>query len=219
MAYQFNGSNQFLSNNSSPLGNRPTAYTIACRVNGAAQDGRFVFCLGNSASNNPVIGIGSGATIVSQNISHARFFARSNNTSGTGEINLSAGVSFDSTWHHIAITWDNSTGRLYVDGSQVASGGTMGTPQDLNRLSVGALLRASAALHFSCGMAECGMWDATATAAEIASLAAGMTCDQVRPQSLVFYAPLVRDLIDQRGGLAITNNNTATVADHPRVYA
>jgi hypothetical protein len=40
----------------------------------------------------------------------------------------------------------------------------------------------------------------------------------VRPQSLVFYAPLVRDLQDVRGGLTITNNNGATVAAHPRVY-
>jgi len=68
-------------------------------------------------------------------------------------------------------------------------------------------------------IAEVGIWNAALTAAEIASLAKGMTCDKVRPQSLVFYAPLVRDLIDQKGGLTITNNNAATVADQPRVYA
>ena len=68
-------------------------------------------------------------------------------------------------------------------------------------------------------IAEVGIWNTTLTAAEIASLADGMTCDKVRPQSLVFYAPLVRDLIDYKGGLTITNNNTATVANHPRVYA
>ena len=68
-------------------------------------------------------------------------------------------------------------------------------------------------------IAEVGIWNAALTAEEIASLADGMTCDKVRPQSLVFYAPLVRDLIDYKGGLAITNTNTATVADHPRVYA
>ena len=45
-----------------------------------------------------------------------------------------------------------------------------------------------------------------------------MTCDKVRPQNLVFYAPLVRDLIDAKGGLVITNNNGATVATHPRIY-
>jgi len=64
-----------------------------------------------------------------------------------------------------------------------------------------------------------GVWNAALTAAEIASLAKGMTCDKVRPQSLVFHAPLVRELIDQKGGRVITNNNGATVAPHTRVYA
>ena len=68
-------------------------------------------------------------------------------------------------------------------------------------------------------IAEVGIWNAALTAAEVASLAKGMPCDKIRPQSLVFYAPLVRDLIDQKGGLAITNNGGATVANHPRVYA
>ncbi len=68
-------------------------------------------------------------------------------------------------------------------------------------------------------MAEIGVWSAALTQPEIASLAKGMTCDKVRPQNLVFYAPLVRDLIDQKGGRVITNNNGATVANHPRVYA
>ena len=67
-------------------------------------------------------------------------------------------------------------------------------------------------------IAECGIWNAALTAAEIASLAKGMTPDKIRPQSLVFYAPLVRNLQDVKGGLAITNNNAATVAAHPRIY-
>jgi hypothetical protein len=53
--------------------------------------------------------------------------------------------------------------------------------------------------------------------AEITALARGFTADQIRPQSLSFYAPLVRDLQDVRGGLAITNNNGATAATHPRI--
>ncbi len=68
-------------------------------------------------------------------------------------------------------------------------------------------------------MAEIGIWNAVLTAAEIASLAKGMTPDKICPQSLVFYAPLVRNLVDAKGGLTITNNNSATVANHPRVYA
>ena len=73
--------------------------------------------------------------------------------------------------------------------------------------------------YFNGQVAEVGIWNAALTQPEIASLAGGMTCDKVRPQSLVFYAPLVRNLQDVKGGLTITNNNTATVAAHPRVYA
>lgn len=73
-------------------------------------------------------------------------------------------------------------------------------------------------MNFNGGIAEVGIWSAALTGNEIDSLVKGMTCDKIRPQSLVFYAPLVRDLIDQKGGLTITNNNGATVANHPRIY-
>ena len=74
-------------------------------------------------------------------------------------------------------------------------------------------------IFFNGLIAEVGIWNIALTANEIASLAQGMTCDKIRPQNLVFYTPLVRDLNDQKGRLTITNNNGATVANHPRVYA
>ena len=84
---------------------------------------------------------------------------------------------------------------------------------------VGARRNTTIALHYTGRIADAAIWNAALTAAEIASLAKGMTCDKIRPQNLVFYAPLVRDLNDQKGGLTITNNNAATVAAHTRVYA
>ena len=90
----------------------------------------------------------------------------------------------------------------------------------INRILIGARTSEGTIGQYHGGqLAEVGIWNVALTAAEIASLAKGMTCDKVRPQSLVFYAPLIRDLQDVRGGLTITNNNTATVANHPRVYA
>jgi len=68
-------------------------------------------------------------------------------------------------------------------------------------------------------IAEPAIWNVALTDAEIASLAAGFTPDQIRPQSLQFYAPLVRNLIDVRGGRTITNVGSATVATHPRIYS
>ena len=62
------------------------------------------------------------------------------------------------------------------------------------------------------------MWQATLTAEEVASLAKGMTCDKIRPQSLVYYTPLIRDIQDLARGMTLTDTST-TVAAHPRVYA
>jgi hypothetical protein len=119
----------------------------------------------------------------------------------------------------------SSTSRTaYINGGSSGTNTTSVVPSLLNRTNIGVQFLQNAGgtsgISFANGrVAECGIWNAALTAAEVASLAKGMTCDKVRPQSLVFYAPLVRDLIDQKGGLTITNNNGATVANHPRVYA
>jgi hypothetical protein len=145
-----------------------------------------------------------------------------NRTGLTGNNFVTTGTTVVGTnARHIAATFSPSTfSRVYLDGSQDAER-TSGVPAsiaDLNLygLSFGGLPGAS--LFFNGTIAEVGIWNAALTAAEIASLAKGMTCDKIRPQNLVFYAPLVRDLIDQKGGLTITNNNGATVANHPRIY-
>jgi hypothetical protein len=122
-------------------------------------------------------------------------------------------------WHHgcfVAAATNSRT--VYLDGGNSATSSSSFTPSGINTFNIGCFLDLSTEF-FDGRMAEIGVWNVGLNASEVASLADGMTCDKVRPQSLVFYAPLVRDLIDAKGGLTITNNNTATVADHPRVYA
>jgi hypothetical protein len=124
------------------------------------------------------------------------------------------------SWVHAAAVFTGSNNRTaYANGIAGASNTTSRTVSGVNRLHIGARIATTVGAFVSGDIAEVGVWNAALTAAEVASLAKGMTCDKVRPQSLVFYAPLVRDLQDVRGGLTITNNNTATVANHPRVYA
>jgi hypothetical protein len=126
-------------------------------------------------------------------------------------------------WNHCAGIFSSTTQTAYLNSSagNVASG-SVAIPNSLI-ICINAVILSFAGLlitqYGNASYAEVGIWNAALTAAEIASLAKGMTCDKVRPQSLVFYAPLVRDLIDQKGGLTITNNNGATVANHTRVYA
>jgi len=106
-----------------------------------------------------------------------------------------------------------------MDGVLLETDTATCTINTLNELLVSARRSTTPGLFWDGKIAEAGIWNTDLNDNEVKSLAAGMTCDKVRPQSLVFYAPLVRDLIDYKGGLTITNNNTATVANHPRVYA
>ena len=109
---------------------------------------------------------------------------------------------------------------MYLNGGNSVTNTTSLAINASNTVRIAAAQTATSIGNYSNGyIAEVGLWNVALTAEEIASLAKGMTPDKIRPQSLVFYAPLVRDLIDAKGGRTITNNNGATVANHPRVYA
>lgn len=135
-----------------------------------------------------------------------------------GTTTLSANV-----WYHVCTTYQfvadgTSVYRLYFNGTEQASSTTAVGP--INQATVATEIgRRSGSVQYPANarMADVGIWNQTLTAAEVASLADGMSCDKVRPQGLVLYAPLVRDLIDLKGN-TLTNNST-TVVDHPRIYS
>ena len=140
-------------------------------------------------------------------------------TTGIQGINVSSVSAGE--WYHAAGVFTNALSpQAFVNGIVgVTTGGGSVTPTGIDQILIGTRRTTSLGLYYNGSIAEVGIWNVALTAVEITSLAKGMTCDKVRPQSLVFYAPLVRDLIDQKGGLTITNNNGATVANHTRVYA
>ena len=213
MAYNFNGTTQYLSNNSSPLGELPNILTIACFVKGTPAASTGMVTLGNSFSNNSILSLRAETT------TSLGFFYRSS-TSVTN-YNLILNSFFPTTnFKHAAVVLSDSTSILYANGVNSATGSQVGLLSGLfDRFAIGAYLRSNVSGYFGGDIAEVGIWDAALTADEIASLSKGMTCDQIRPQSLVFYAPLVRELSDLKNGLALTNNNGTTVSNHPRVYS
>jgi hypothetical protein len=131
-------------------------------------------------------------------------------------------------WRHIALIYDGSQSgnsnrlKAYIDGAleTLTFVGTIPATTSNNvaieTLRIGRWQSQGA---WSTGdLAELGMWQATLTAEEVASLAKGISCDKIRPQSLVYYTPLIRDIQDLARGMTLTNTNS-TVANHPRVYA
>lgn len=141
--------------------------------------------------------------------------------STVGSVNTNATTSVQyslNAWSHGCAVFDTSYRQVYLNGAGGTADFTASTQNTFNDLRIGARYATTLGNYFAGNLAEAAVWNARLTADEAASLAKGISPRLIRPQSLVFYAPLIRDLIDIRGGLTIANNNGATVADHPRIY-
>lgn len=207
MAYEFNGYTQYLSTASSPNLNVPM--TLACFGKTAATGPKSAISVGQS---------GTGTHRQQMQFSTENITATTIGSSGVSSA-VSSVVAASGQWTHACAVHSNSSSRIiYVNGINTGSNTNNNTTNNANAIYIGARNSNGIGLYFIGDLAEVGIWNAALTAAEIASLAKGMTCDKIRPQNLVFYAPLVRDLQDTKGGLTITNNNGATVAPHPRIY-
>jgi hypothetical protein len=215
MAYSFTAaSSQYLSTSSSPVGVTPltlacwfypntiTANYVLLQVSNGDTSNRFALAALGAVAGDPIRFVNNGTL----------------GGAALGEVDSTSG--FTANWQHacgVASSANNRT--VYLNGGNSATNTNTVNSQNINEVNIAYRPLAGVAGLFLDGLiAEVGIWNAALTAAEIASLAKGMTCDKIRPQSLVFYAPLVRDLIDAKGGRAITNNNGATVANHPRIY-
>lgn len=213
MACDFTGgANRYLSVASAPASGSPM--TIAGWLYPTSTTSQIVVCaigVNNLSHRNQLFMQGGGA-----------LQAVAVGASATDQPSAASNLTVNE-WNHCSGVYTSATNRTaYRNGTAGTAGTTnIGAQNAANELLINARNNGSSIgliSQFSI-IAEVGVWNVALTADEIASLSKGMTCDKVRPQSLVFYAPLVRNLIDVKGGLTITNNNTATVANHPRVYA
>jgi len=188
--------------------------TLACWFNRKTLGSGAQFLLSVNATSltsfNGIAGLGSGQPSLA---------AVSNAGSGAGIATASSSYSLNQ-WNHACGVFESSTSRkILLNGGSSVTNSTSRNVSGQNNISIGTRFAAGAQGAFANALiAEAGIWNVALTDDEIASLAKGMTCNLVRPQSLVFYAPLIRELQDIKGGLTLTNNNTATVVDHTRVY-
>jgi hypothetical protein len=208
MAYDFTAANtSYLNSTSASVTAAPL--TLSCFFNSKTTHTGSLVVLANNSTNS---------TFWLYRNSDNRIYNYANNAGTFGQ-GFITGVT-NNNWSHAAGVFSSNTSRTaYLNGNAGSTNTANVTPAGINETLIGAARTPNVVFPFNGFLAEVGIWNAALTAAEIASLAKGMTCDKVRPQNLVFYAPIVRDLNDQKGGLTITNNNSATVATHPRVYA
>ena len=210
MAYQFNGSTQYLSVAQAIVTSPPISMSAWINLNSVSTGN--VISIDNPADYTAYrIQIASGylrAAVTTSN-SDPFIYAQSTSTVSTG------------AWLHVAAVYSSSASRTIYFANQKATNTDSISISNVTRTVIGATSGFNYVISqlITGTIAEPAIWNVALTDAEIASLAAGFTPDQIRPQSLQFYAPLVRNLIDVRGGRTITNVGSATVATHPRIYS
>jgi hypothetical protein len=216
MAYELNGTTQYLYTTSVPVSTMPLsicAWFYPDSLNGYHVLASLSHGTGGATFSLDARGGDAGDPVAASD------FRNNTYVSAATTVGYVTGQ-----WQHGAAIFTSNTSRtVYLDGGNSITNTTAGggTSPTFNKVGIGIYFNGAGSpdAYTDGRIAEVGIWNVSLTAAEVASLAKGMTCDKVRPQNLVFYAPLIRDLQDVRGGLTITNNNAATVATHPRVYA
>lgn len=147
-----------------------------------------------------------------------RFTSR--DSGGAVSANTSTGFTIN-TWHHAAAREVSSTSRnVRIDGGSEGTNTTDTTPAALDRLGFGSGVDVTPGDFLDGSLAEWGLWNVALTDAEISILALGYSPLLVRPQSLVLYNRFNRpsgDEFDLIGGLTLTDTNTVTAFDHPRM--
>jgi hypothetical protein len=150
------------------------------------------------------------------------FFAEAGYSGGKAELTLSA--TTDLSVHHAAMTWDTSTYRGYLDGTEqdtVVNGSAKVNPNDVP-VMIGIDWTAAHAEgeHWPGLVGECAIWTRTLSASEVAGLAKGFSA-LFYSQNLVFYAPLIRHsgtAFSIIGGYSATINGAVVVPHFPIIY-
>lgn len=132
---------------------------------------------------------------------------------GTGHIITRSTTGTSSgVYHHACGVIASATSRtIYLDGGNSATSAWPATPT-VDTFNVARF----PGEFFAGDIAEAALWNVALTAVEVAALAKGVSPRLVRPQSLQFYTPLIRETIELKG-LTLTSSGSTTT-DHPRVF-
>lgn len=211
MSYDFNGSTANLNISSEPVSVTPM--TFACWFYTDLSHGGSLIDISDTQGNNSW-----RLWITSSNTIQVTAEAAGSSTTATTTATFS-----NTTWNHGCGVFSSSTSRtVYLNGANSVTNTTSRTPNigTITRSSIGSRRQGGTSETFFNGkIADVGIWNIALNTSEINSLSKGVSCSLVRPQNLVFYAPLIRNLFDYSKSNFNINNNGPTVFDlHPGVY-
>lgn len=139
--------------------------------------------------------------------------------SGTTNTNASTGWTVGVS-HHVAGVWVSDTERyVWIDGGSKGASTTERNFDTINKFHIGCANYVYDPKYPSGKIWEAGVWNIAFSDDDVVSLANGGVPPLVRPQGLVAYYPLLRDIKDYGGSgydLSDTTGDTV-VAPHGRM--
>lgn len=160
-------------------------------------------------------------------ISNRLIAATSSDTTG-GENAYTANQCNVGAWNHGAAVFASETSRTpYLNGTAGTNGTVSVVVTNSPNVIVGVRWQGTTAGFGTSGwfdgdIADAAIWNVALTAAEIASLAAGASPLTIRPQSLVFYAPMTGESttteVNLIGPALSLSNSPARATSHPRIF-
>lgn len=235
MALSFNGTtSQIVGSTSSAFNFENTTFSIALRFNytlGTPGSGQTPISKGGYSSGNANLEKGWAVLLNGFADGKVRIFTKTGNGTGglSADVYTSNSNYNDTGWHHVVFQVTTSTtvaatntASIFIDGAyEFVAGASNGTNVygggSTQPLALGVRCPGSAIPNPLNGkLADVGLWSVGLTDAEKAAYCKGMTAESIRPQSLVFCPPCVREVIDLKG-MSLTPTNIS-VTTHPRVY-
>lgn len=212
MAYDFDGATNYLSKAS--VGNFMLDYPISMflRLNPegfAASAVGLCYILESASYNHYALYKYATTSSASLSVFNIAAIPGDNNALAVGTWAAVGGASSASNAHAIYVDADKNT-------STASKAFQLATAVQIAARNVSGVWQT----FLDGKVASAAIWAAALSDAEFISLYKGFSPRRIRPQSLKFYAPLVRDLsIIQGAGLgSLTNTNAAAVSPHPRTY-
>lgn len=154
---------------------------------------------------------------------------RVNSNNNTVQYNTGTPLSASSSASYTTNTWNMATAvgtsvtsrTVYLNAGNSGTQTTSRTPTTPDRVCIGfARLIGNDTPTYEGYLAEVAIWNVTLTTDELSSLYTGTKANQIRPQNLKFYMPLVRNIYDETASTtSITSGFTAnSEVNHVRRY-
>lgn len=190
-------------------------YPISCsflfRVVDLEESGQMIY-IGNEWRSNYFL-------IRYSEPSFQRFLTMMAYDGAASSINTGPGSLEDTDWHQAGAVIVGDTDRTYYFDGQSYHDDASVELANPNTLSLAVEGRAALVNYGTIELAELGVWTTALSDEDMQVLAAMASPLMSRPDSLLYYTPLVDDLDnDLVGDLDLFPVNSPTVEPHPRIY-